>query len=267
MTQIDAKQATVTAGSGLIFSGSTLNASGASLSHSGVIRTSNTVDCNSGVAITPYAVYNMLRDIQGSGLITASSTETLTNKTIGATQLDGTINSARLPDLAVSDFGAAAIHGAALGGGFELALTCDLIIAAETAKIGSVEVGIGLAPLLGAIQRLVALAGPARAREITMLGRRYSPDVLERWGVINMVVPDAELVSASLSLARQLGAGPTVAIGAIKRIVQIASDEGTRAADEALDKELSDMWSSNDVKVGMEAMKNTGPGTAIFEGK
>ena len=161
----------------------------------------------------------------------------------------------------------AAIHGAALGGGFELALTCDLIIAAETAKIGSVEVGIGLAPLLGAIQRLVALAGPARAREITMLGRRYSPDVLERWGVINMVVPDAELVSASLSLARQLGAGPTVAIGAIKRIVQIASDEGTRAADEALDKELSDMWSSNDVKVGMEAMKNTGPGTAIFEGK
>ena len=154
-----------------------------------------------------------------------------------------------------------------MGGGFELALTCDLIIAAETAKIGSVEVGIGLAPLLGAIQRLVALAGPARAREITMLGRRYSPDVLERWGVINMVVPDAELVSASLSLARQLGAGPTVAIGAIKRIVQIASDEGTRAADEALDKELSDMWSSNDVKVGMEAMKNTGPGTAIFEGK
>jgi len=161
----------------------------------------------------------------------------------------------------------AAIHGAALGGGFELALTCDLIIAAETAKIGSVEVGIGLAPLLGAIQRLVALSGPARAREITMLGRRYSPDVLERWGVINMVVPDAELVSASLSLARQLAAGPTVAIGTIKRIVQIASNEGTRAADEALDKELSEMWSSNDAKIGMEAMRDTGPGTAIFEGK
>ena len=161
----------------------------------------------------------------------------------------------------------AAIHGAALGGGFELALTCDLIIAAETAKIGSVEVGIGLAPLLGAIQRLVALSGPARAREITMLGRRYSPDVLERWGVINMVVPDAELVSASLSLARQLAAGPTVAIGTIKRIVQIASNEGTRAADEVLDKELSEMWSSNDAKIGMEAMRDTGPGTAIFEGK
>ena len=109
-TAINTKQNTVTAGSGLIFSGATLNASGASLSHSGVIRTSNTVDSNSGVAITPYAVYNMMRDIQGSGLITASSEETLTNKTIGATQLTGTIASARLPDLAVSDFAGAAIQ-------------------------------------------------------------------------------------------------------------------------------------------------------------
>ena len=161
----------------------------------------------------------------------------------------------------------AAVHGAALGGGFELALTCDLIIAAETAKIGSVEVGIGLAPLLGAVQRLVALSGPARAREITMLGRRYSPDVLERWGVINLVVPDGELTSASLSMVRQLAAGPTIALGAIKRLVQIAVNDGTRAADEVLAEELSAMWASNDVKHGMNAMEATGPGSAIFEGK
>ena len=161
----------------------------------------------------------------------------------------------------------AAVHGAALGGGFELALTCDLIIAAESAKIGSVEVGIGLAPLLGAVQRLVALSGPARAREITMLGRRYSPDVLERWGVINLVVPDGDLTSASLSMVRQLAAGPTVALGAIKRLVQIAVNDGTRAADEALAEELSAMWASNDVKHGIDAMKATGPGSAIFEGE
>ncbi|MGI9411395.1 MAG: enoyl-CoA hydratase/isomerase family protein, partial [Hyphomicrobiaceae bacterium] len=102
----------------------------------------------------------------------------------------------------------AAVHGAVLGGGFELALACDFVVAAESAKIGSVEVAIGLAPLLGAVQRLVARAGPARASEIAMLGRRYAPDVLERWGVINLVVPDDELASASLSLARQLAAGP-----------------------------------------------------------
>ncbi|MEM7099434.1 MAG: enoyl-CoA hydratase/isomerase family protein [Pseudomonadota bacterium] len=160
----------------------------------------------------------------------------------------------------------AAVHGAVLGGGFELALACDFIVAAESAQIGSVEVAIGLAPLLGAIARLTERAGPARAREITMLGRRYSPDVLERWGVINLVTPDAELESAAMSLSKQLAAGPTVALNAIKRITRIASNEGVRAADEALETQLSPMWESNDVKRGLTAMKETGPGSAIFEG-
>lgn len=160
----------------------------------------------------------------------------------------------------------AAVHGAVLGGGFELALACDFIVAASSAQIGSVEVAIGLAPLLGAIPRLVERAGPARAREITMLGRRYSPEVLERWGVINLVTADEELESASLSLAQQLAAGPTVALGAIKRIVRIANDSGVKAADLALEAELAPMWESKDVKRGLDAMKTTGPGTAVFEG-
>ena len=160
----------------------------------------------------------------------------------------------------------AAVHGAVLGGGFELALACDFILAAKSAEIGSVEVGIGLAPLLGAVQRLVERAGPARAREITMLGRRYSPDVLERWGVINLVTSDEELESASLAFAQQLAAGPTVALSAIKRIVRIAESNGVRAADEALAKELSVMWETQDVQRGLKALKETGPGTAIFEG-
>ena len=160
----------------------------------------------------------------------------------------------------------AAVHGAALGGGFELALTCDLIIAAESAKIGSVEVGIGLAPLLGAVQRLVALSGPARAREITMLGRRYSPDVLERWGIINLVVADTELATASLSLTRQLASGPTVAIAGIKRLVNVALNHGIEAADGENKTALAAMWKSKDLKRGLDAMHNTGPGTAIFEG-
>ena len=160
----------------------------------------------------------------------------------------------------------AAIHGAVLGGGFELALACDFIVAAQSAQIGSVEVSIGLAPLLGAVQRLCERAGPARAKEITMLGRRYSPDVLERWGVINLVTSDDELNSASLSLAQQLASGPTSAISAIKRIVRITSNDGVRAADLALTDELAPMWSSRDVTRGMKAMHETGPGTAVFEG-
>ncbi|MEM7403948.1 MAG: enoyl-CoA hydratase/isomerase family protein [Pseudomonadota bacterium] len=160
----------------------------------------------------------------------------------------------------------AAVHGACLGGGFELALASDFIVAAESAQIGSVEVGIGLVPLLGAIPRLVARAGPARAREITMLGRRYRPELLERWGIINLVTADEQLAAASLSLAKQLAAGPTVALGCIKDIVHVAIHEGTEAADRALQTRLAPMWASEDLKRGTEAMRDTGPGTAIFEG-
>ncbi|WP_428120143.1 hypothetical protein [Candidatus Poriferisodalis sp.] len=71
---------------------------------------------------------------------------------------------------------------------------------------------------------------------------------------------------ASLSLARQLAAGPTVALRVIKRVVNIAVNEGTRAADEALSDELAAMWASNDVRRGTEAMFTGGPGTAVFEG-
>ena len=67
----------------------------------------------------------------------------------------------------------ASIRGACLGGGFELALACDLIVASESAKIGSVEVTVGLHPLMGAVQRLTQRAGAARAKEMALLGRRY----------------------------------------------------------------------------------------------
>ena len=67
----------------------------------------------------------------------------------------------------------ASVHGVCVGGGFELALASDLIVAAQSAKLGSVEVTVGLHPLMGAVQRLAQRAGAARAKEIAMLGRRY----------------------------------------------------------------------------------------------
>jgi enoyl-CoA hydratase/carnithine racemase len=80
----------------------------------------------------------------------------------------------------------AAVHGAALGGGFELALTCDVIIAANTAAFGMAEASLGLLPLLGGVQRVVQRAGPARAKEMAMFARRHDPVALERWGIINL---------------------------------------------------------------------------------
>ena len=81
----------------------------------------------------------------------------------------------------------AAVHGGALGGGFELALTCDMIVAADTAFFGMAESTLGLLPLLGGVQRVVQRAGLARAKEMAMFGRRHDPVALERWGIINLV--------------------------------------------------------------------------------
>jgi enoyl-CoA hydratase/carnithine racemase len=160
----------------------------------------------------------------------------------------------------------AAVHGAALGGGFELALTCDLIIAADTASIGMVEVTLGLLPLLGGVQRVVQRAGPARAKELALFGRRHSPAALERLGIVNLVTAEAELPAASLSWAKQLAAGPTVALSQIKRLANIAAREGTEAADAVQLDANNTMWASEDQKRGLSAFRATGPNTAVFEG-
>src|SRR5580693_1946439 len=127
-----------------------------------------------------------------------------------------------------------AVHGVCLGGGLELALACDLIVASESAKIGSVEAAIGLNPLMGGIQRLTQRAGAARAKEMAMLARRYDARTLERWNVINRVVADEQLDQAAATLARELAAGPTVAHAATKALVTIAINEGVGAADIAM---------------------------------
>jgi enoyl-CoA hydratase/carnithine racemase len=119
----------------------------------------------------------------------------------------------------------AAVHGACLGGGLEIAMACDFILAAASAKIGSVEVTLGVHPLLGGIQRHVQRMGVARAKEMIMLGHRHDA-ALERWGLINRVVPDERLEEVTLTIATELANGPTVANGATKKLVATAVNEG-----------------------------------------
>lgn len=161
----------------------------------------------------------------------------------------------------------AAVQGAALGGGFELALTCDLIIASETAKFGLVETSLGLLPLLGGVQRVTERAGSARGKEIAMFGRRHDPRTLERWNIINLVVPDAELQDAALSWAQQLGNGPTVAYRGVKELANQTARTGLLAADAHQETANDAMWDTDDVKTGLAAFAETGPGTATFEGR
>lgn len=160
----------------------------------------------------------------------------------------------------------AAVHGAALGGGFELALLCDMVIAADTASFGMAEASLGLLPLLGGVQRVVQRTGLARAKELAMFGRRQDPRALERWGVINLVVAEAELGNVSMAWARQLAAGPTVAFGCIKTLANQAARGGIAAADAQQEGTNTRMWSSQDQERGLAAFATTGPGSAVFEG-
>ena len=160
----------------------------------------------------------------------------------------------------------AAVNGGALGGGLEVALTCDMIIAADTAFLGQVEVAVGLLPLLGGTQRIAQRAGVARAKEIAMLGRRHTPEAFERWGIINQVVPESELGSASMTWTRQLAAGPTQIIKGIKMQANLEARGGIGAAD-ARQIEINAMiWKANDRQRGAEAFFTTGPATAVFQG-
>ncbi len=161
----------------------------------------------------------------------------------------------------------AAVNGAALGGGFEIALACDLIVAADNAELGLVETSLGLLPLLGGVQRVTHRAGAARGKEIALFGRRHDAATLERWGVINLVVAETELDAASRSWGRQLAAGPTVAYGGVKTLANLCAREGQRAADARQEEVNAAMWASEDVKRGLEAFAKTGPGSAEFVGK
>src|ERR1700754_279815 len=156
----------------------------------------------------------------------------------------------------------AAVNGVCVGGGLEVALACDLVIAAESAKIGSVEATIGMNPLMGAMQRVAQRAGAARAKEMALLGRRYDARTLERWNVINRVVPDEQLDDAAATLAQELAHGPTVAHAATKAIISAAMNNGVGAADAAMAELQAPIWTSRDLKIGIESLKLNGPGAA-----
>jgi enoyl-CoA hydratase/carnithine racemase len=161
----------------------------------------------------------------------------------------------------------ASVHGICIGGGLELALACDLIVAAGSAKLGSVEATVGLHPLMGGIQRITQRAGAARAKEMAMLGRRYDARTMERWGVINKVVDDEHLQAATMTIARELAGGPTVAHAATKALVSVAVSEGVRAADEAMAELQQPIFRSTDFRTGVASSQQNGPVMGRFEGR
>ena len=118
----------------------------------------------------------------------------------------------------------AAIRGAALGGGLELALACDLRVAANEAKIGFPEVGHGLLPGAGGTQRTTHVAGPAVAAGLMLSGELVDGSTAQRMGVVQWAVPDAEVEERALELGKRLAESPA-ATAAIKRCIALAPSE------------------------------------------
>ena len=116
----------------------------------------------------------------------------------------------------------AAVAGFALGGGCELAMMCDLILAADTAKFGQPEVKLGVTPGMGGSQRLTRAVGKAKAMEMCLTGRMMGAEEAERSGLVTRVIPAADLLDESLALAATIAAMPPLAALAVKEQVNAA---------------------------------------------
>jgi enoyl-CoA hydratase/carnithine racemase len=160
-----------------------------------------------------------------------------------------------------------AAHALCLTWAFELALACDLIVAAESAAFGLVETVVGLTPAMGGTQRLAERAGSGRAREFVMTGRTFDVATMERWGVVNRVFPDGEFDREARALAASLAAGPTRAHAATKRVIRHYRGGGVDEADREVGAIAGGLFATSDLQSAVRTFLEQGPGKATFEGR
>jgi enoyl-CoA hydratase/carnithine racemase len=149
----------------------------------------------------------------------------------------------------------------------ELALACDLRVAADTARFGQPEILLGIIPGAGGTQRLPRLIGPARAKELIWSGRQVKADEALSIGLVDRVVPVADLEAATIAWATQLANGAVVAMGLAKSAIDDGLD-GTLAR--GIDLEAAafvEVFGTDDAQVGIASFLEHGPGAATFSGR
>ncbi len=165
----------------------------------------------------------------------------------------------------------AAVQGACMAAGLELALACDLIWAASSARLGQVEALIGTTTLLGGAQRLAERAGPSRAREIIYTADQYDAATFERWNIVNRIVPDENFEAETRAFAERLSRGATLAFAAGKKIVRAYLEKGIRAADALVDEIAPALFETADMRAGVDGLIEHGPrqfrDKVIFQGR
>ena len=146
----------------------------------------------------------------------------------------------------------ALLRGFALGLGFELALACDLRIAARHTRMGLPEARLGLIPDVGGTTRLTRLVGPARAKELIITGRMITPEDAERWGLVNRVTPAGELFAAGVDLAGEIALCAPLAVSYAKNVVNQINDVERGLQLEALAQ--THLIQTEDFSAGVETM-------------
>ncbi len=147
----------------------------------------------------------------------------------------------------------AAVNGFALGGGCELALACDVRIAAENALFGFPEVSLGILPGMGGTQRLPRLIGPALAKELILSGRRIDAEEARLMGLVNRVVPQGEALRAAKELAAEIAANGPVAVRHAKAAANRALDVDLISGLEYEADQFALLFATEDAREGMSA--------------
>jgi enoyl-CoA hydratase/carnithine racemase len=160
----------------------------------------------------------------------------------------------------------AGIRGFALGGGMELALACDLRIAADTARLGQPEILLGIIPGAGGTQRLPRLIGAARAKELIWSGRQVQADEALAIGLVDRVVPAGELEDAAIAWAAELASGAVVAMGLAKRAIDEGLDGSLMRGNDLEAEAFVEVFGTEDAATGVASFLEHGPGKATFSG-
>jgi enoyl-CoA hydratase/carnithine racemase len=161
----------------------------------------------------------------------------------------------------------AAVTGYALGGGLELALCADFRVAGQAARVGQPEILLGVIPGAGGTQRLPRLVGPARAKDIVFTGRFVEAAEALDIGLVDQVVPDAEVYDAARALVARYATGPALALRAAKQAIDdgLETDLDTGLEIERL--HFAGLFATEDQRTGMRSFVENGPGKASFAGQ
>eukprot|EP00745_Piridium_sociabile_P039135 TRINITY_DN72650_c0_g1_i3.p1 TRINITY_DN72650_c0_g1~~TRINITY_DN72650_c0_g1_i3.p1 ORF type:complete len:190 (+),score=14.54 TRINITY_DN72650_c0_g1_i3:483-1052(+) len=147
----------------------------------------------------------------------------------------------------------AAVNGVALGGGCEIAMMCDIILAAEHAMFGQPEVKLGTVPAMGATQRLTRAVGKSKAMEWILSGRFFTAVEAERAGLVSRVVPSENLLGEAKAVASEIATMPHIAILAAKETVNRAMEVSLAEGILFERRAFQATWATNDRREGMQA--------------